>query len=102
MTLEERAAELMDLAGIRGAARVAPRPLRDWVEPMGLSLPALYRKVEAGELTHLKYPGTERAGGAGPAGAVRVRAIDVFLYLASCERGAEGLPLPGAARRCPK
>ena len=85
-SLTQRAAELMDAADIKGEARVSARPLKEWLPVLGLSLPAAYRLVETGSLRHLKHAGKTRRG-RGRAGAVRVRAIDVFEFVAKIEVG---------------
>jgi len=83
------------LAGLTLEERLRQRPVKDWLDVLGLSLPAAYRAIAEGRLGHVKHPGKLRKGGRGRAGKVTLCWEIVAPFLA--ERWVDARRAGGAA-----
>lgn len=80
MTSAERVEAL--LAGLTLEERLRQRPVREWLDVLGLSLPTVYRMIAEGRLGCLKFDGKVRKGGRGRAGKVMLCWETVAPFLA--------------------
>lgn len=80
MTISERVEAI--LAGLSLEERLRQRPVKEWLDVLGLSLPAAYRAISEGRLGHLKHDGAKRKGGRGRAGKVTLSWATVAPFLA--------------------
>jgi len=70
------------LSGLTLEERLAQRPVKAWLDVLGLSLPAAYRAIAEGRLGCLKHDGKPRRGGRGRSGKVTLSWAVVAPFLA--------------------
>lgn len=80
MTTAERVETI--LSGLTLEERLRQRPVKDWLDVLGLSLPATYRAIAEGRLGCLKHDGRARKGGRGRSGKVTLSWAVVAPFLA--------------------
>ena len=79
MNVNDRALQLLEIAGIFGAERIRGQAVEEARKNLGYSTAKVYRLVETGLLDHVKEEGR--------GSCIRVRWIDIALFLAQNEHG---------------